>query len=234
MQFTRDLRDFFSDIRNKRVWLAAAAFVVLLAGGGCTQTVLTTPQRSATEQLLLSTAADRAIGSTNFALFDGKKVFMDPAYFDAYDGKYVLGTIRDALSRAGALWVNNITNSEIVLEPRSGGLSIDSADTLIGVPSSGGPVPLAGTVSIPELALYKSQKEYSLAKLALLAYETKGGKHFYSSGPLIGRAYNHNYRVIGFITFTTFRHSGQTSGQRRKIDRPWRVRPILCILALTC
>jgi hypothetical protein len=190
--------------RAGRVLLAAtAAAAALLAGGGCTQTTLTAPVRAVTEQLLLSTAADRAISSTNLALFDGKKVFVDGAYFDSYDSKYALGTIRDALSRSGALLVNNVTNSDIVVEPRSGALSIDAAGTLVGVPSSGVPVPLAGTVSIPELSFFKSQKQYSLAKFALLAYETHGGKHIYSSGPLIGKAYNHYYSFIGFITYTS-------------------------------
>jgi hypothetical protein len=71
------------------------------------------------------------------------------------------------------------------------------------MPSAGVPVPLAGAVSIPELALFKAQKQFSLAKFALLAYETRGGKHIYSSGPMIGKAYNHYYRIIGFITFTS-------------------------------
>jgi hypothetical protein len=177
--------------------------VLLIAVAGCTQTTLTAPQRSATEQLLLSTAADRAIGSTNLAMFDGKKVFFDTTYFDSYDAKYVEGAIRDALNRAGALLVRVETNSDVVIEPRAGALSIDAASTLVGVPSSGLPVPLAGTVSIPELALYKTQKQFSLAKLALLAYDTHSGKHYYSSGPLIGKAYNHYYSIIGFITFTS-------------------------------
>lgn len=176
---------------------------LLLLAGGCTQTILTAPARSATEQLLLSTAADRAIASTNLSMFDGKKVFVDGAYFDSYDGKYALGAIRDALSEAGALLMTNAAHSDIIIEPRSGALSIDAADTLIGVPSSGVPVPLAGTVSIPELALFKSEKQFSLAKFALLAYDTHDGSHFYSSGPLIGKAYNHYYKVIGFITFTS-------------------------------
>src|ERR1035441_4077829 len=88
--------------RKGRILLGATAAAALLAGGGCTQTILTAPQRSATEQLLLSTAAERAIVSTNLSLFDGKKVFFDASYFESYDGKYAIGTIRDALSRAGA------------------------------------------------------------------------------------------------------------------------------------
>jgi hypothetical protein len=189
--------------RNGRILLGAtAAAAALLAGGGCAQTTLTAPQRAATEQLLLSTAADRAVTSTNFSLFNGRKVFLDASYFDGYDSKYAIGTIRDALSRSGALLVSNATNSDIIIEARSGALSIDAAQTLVGVPSAGVPVPLAGAVSIPELALFKSQKQFALAKLALLAYETRGGKHVYSSGPMIGKAYNHYYRFIGFITCT--------------------------------
>jgi hypothetical protein len=136
-------------------------------------------------------------------LFDGKKVFVDASNFDSYDSKYAIGSIRDALSRAGALLVSNPTNSDITIEARSGALSIDAASTLIGVPSAAVPVPLAGAVSIPELALFKSQKQFSVANLALLAYETHGGKHFYSSGPMIGKAHNHYYSIIGFITFTS-------------------------------
>ncbi len=173
---------------------------VALVISGCTQTILTAPQRSATEQLLLSTAADRAIESTNLTMFAGKKVFMDTSYFDSYDGKYVLGTIRDAVSREGALFVHDMTNSDIVLEPRAGALSIDGASTLVGMPGLGVPIPLAGAVSLPELAIYKSDRQYSIAKIVLLAYETKGGKHYYSSGPLIGKAYRHYIRVMGFIT----------------------------------
>jgi hypothetical protein len=190
--------------RNGKMLMGAtAAGAALLAGGGCTQTILTAPQRSATEQLLLSTAADRAMTSTNFSLFNGKKVFLDASNLDSYDSKYAIGSIRDALSRSGALLVRNETNSDIVIEARSGALSIDAATTLIGVPGAGVPVPLAGAVSIPELALFKSQKQFSLAKLALLAYETHGGKHIYSSGPMIGKAYNHYYRFLGFITCTS-------------------------------
>jgi len=198
---------FWTDVlfdRVKRLWrMGGIAATALVFCGGCTQTTLTAPQRSATEQLLLSTAADRAAESTNLSLFNGKKVFVDGSYFDSYDGKYALGTIRDALNRAGAQLVTTLTNSDIIIEARSGALSLDAADLLVGVPSAGVPVPFAGTISIPELAFYKSQKQFSLAKFALLAYETRGGKHVYSSGPMIGKAYNHYYRFIGFIAYTS-------------------------------
>ena len=77
--------------------LALAA--LLLAG--CSTSQMTNPPRSVTEQLLLSTAADRAINTVSFINFDHKKVFVDGTYYESYDSKYVLGSIRDALSRFG-------------------------------------------------------------------------------------------------------------------------------------
>ena len=183
-------------------WLPVPALAALLLSG-CTEFKVSNPSRSATEQLLISTAADRAVNSTGLNLFAQKKVYLDGTYFDGYDSKYVLGTIRDALSRAGALLVNEATNSEIVIEARSGGLSVDASESLVGIPTSGAPTPLAGALQIPELAFYKSGRQDSIAKLALLAYSTKTREHVFSSGPVVGRSYNKYYSFMGLIHWTT-------------------------------
>jgi hypothetical protein len=172
--------------------LISAVFLL----GGCATSITTNPVRSATEQLLLSMAADRAMQSANLLAFSNQKVFLDTTYFDSYDSKYVIGTIRDALSRAGALLEDSLTNSDIVIEARSGALSIDSSDTLFGVPNMGLPVPLAGTLQIPELAFYKSDKQRSTAKIALLAFAKESGAHVYSSGPLDGKSYDKQYKIL--------------------------------------
>ena len=77
-------------------------------------------------------------------------------FIDSYDSKYALGEIRDALSRAGALLEPDAKDADIIIEARAGALSTDGADTLIGIPNTGLPIPLAGTLSIPEVAFYKS------------------------------------------------------------------------------
>ena len=168
--------------------------------GGCVTNKTTTPTRTATEQLLLSTATDRALQSANFMAFENQKVFLDTTYFDSYDSKYAIGTIRDALSRAGALLEDNVTNSDIIVEARSGALSIDSAVLLFGIPNMAVPVPLAGALQVPELAFYKSDKEGSTAKIALLAFVKKSGAHVYSSGPLDGKSYDKHYKLL-FISW---------------------------------
>jgi hypothetical protein len=169
---------------------------------GCVQTNMTNPARSATEQLLLSTATDRAMQNTNLAEFAGKKVYLDTTYFDSYDSKNAIATIRDALNSAGALLATSATNCDFVIEARSGALSIDFTSTLVGLPNSGLPIPLAGTLAIPEIALYKIQVQRSTAKIALLAYRRTTGEHCFSSGPMVGKSYNNYYKLLGFITWT--------------------------------
>jgi hypothetical protein len=39
-----------------------------------------------------------------------KRVFVDGTYFDSYDSKYVIGAIRDAFTRAGALLMTESPN----------------------------------------------------------------------------------------------------------------------------
>lgn len=216
-----NVREVARPLRRFRVWLATAGWILSVirffksrSGGvsilalaaivltGCTSYEMTNPPRSVTEQLLLSTAADRAINSISLAPFAGKRVFVDGAYYDSYDPKYVLGSIRDALSRAGALLVPAASNSDIIVEARSGGLSIDDSSTLVGMPQSGVPIPLAGTLSIPEIALYKASHQHSIAKLALLAYSAHTSEHFFSSGPMVGKSYNTYYKVLFLIEWT--------------------------------
>lgn len=126
----------------------AGIFIIFTSflAAGCTTVKTTDPARTATEQLLLSTAVDHALKSLNLMVFANRKVFLDTTYFDGYDSKYAIGTIRDALSRAGALLEDNATNSEIVMEARSGALSTDNSTYLLGIPSIA--VPIASVLAL--------------------------------------------------------------------------------------
>jgi hypothetical protein len=189
------------------VQAAVRWFLVLtffLAIGGCVQTRMTEPSRSAVEQLLLSTAADRSLQQAYFLddVFKSKKVFVDTNYFESYDKPYAMGTIRDALSNHGALLVSDPKTADIIVEPRSGALSTDSTSTELGIPSMPVPIPLSGTLVTPDMYLFKTQKQFSTAKIALLAYDAKSRQHLYSSGPLVGKAYNKYYSFLLFIQIT--------------------------------
>jgi hypothetical protein len=52
------------------------------------------------------------------------------------------------------------------------------------------------------LALFKSSRQNSIAKLALLAYSRESGEHYFSSGPMLGKAYNKYYKLLFLIQWT--------------------------------
>lgn len=54
---------------------------LVLLWTGCHTTKITEPKRSITEQLLLSSAADRAIEKVDLAELRGKKVYVEERYF---------------------------------------------------------------------------------------------------------------------------------------------------------
>lgn len=182
--------------------LAAGLGLALVILTGCTQTGLTKPARSATEQLLLSTSADRALEQVNFPIVRGKKVFVDRTYFESFDKEYIIGSLRDYVSVNGGLLVGKIEEADLVMEPRSGAHSIDASSSIIGLPASAAPLPLAGSVQLPEIALYKSEKQYSITKLAVFAYERESKAHVASTGTIVGRANIKYYKFLGLISYT--------------------------------
>ena len=208
-------------VRIHSLFAVASVVLAVFVLGGCTTTKTTDTARTATEQLLLSTAADRALQSANLMLFANRKVFLDTAYFDSYDSKYVIGTIRDALSRAGALLEDNASNSDIIVEARSGALATDSSETLFGIPAFAAPVPLTGSLAIPELAFYKAERQDSTAKIALLAFAKGSREHIYSSGPLDGKSFDTRYRLLFVAWIHTDIPEKQTSEKKADQYQTW-------------
>jgi hypothetical protein len=168
---------------------------------GCHELRITEPQRTASEQLLLSAATDKAVQRIELPMLAGRTVYMEEKYFDSIDEGYALGALREFVSEQGALLVEKREDAEVVLEARSGALGIDSRMSLLGIPEINVPVPLAGDLATPEIALYKSQKSDSTAKFALFAYERPTGKHIHATGPLVGVSKFHHYKVLGIINW---------------------------------
>lgn len=175
--------------------------LLLLILNGCSATRITEPPRTAVEQLLLSNAIDKSMRNTDFSVFKNQTVFSDSSLFEGYDAKYALGTIRDKLSQAGALLVDTAEKARFVLEPRSGGIGIDSHSELFGMPNITIPVPFAGAVETPEVPFWKVVKADSTVKIVILAIERETGKHHYSSGSLVGKSYNHQYKILGIFNW---------------------------------
>ena len=172
-------------------WLASTLVVA-----GCTTIRETDATPTASQELLVTTAADRAVDRLDFRIPSGTKVFLDTADFEGPNGKYVVGAVKDRLLRQGCLLMSDKAQADAIVEIRAGALSANEDETLIGVPPIGLPVPIAGAVSLPEIALYKSERRQGLAKIAATTYDAKTGGLMHSSGAQYGTSRKDNWVVL--------------------------------------
>lgn len=168
---------------------------------GCTIDRQTSPERTATEQLMLSSAADRAAEQLTFGMPKGTKVFVDATNFDAYDGKYAIAKIRSRVLESGANLVNDKDKADAIVEIRSGALSTDDHDMIVGIPSFGIPIPFAGELTVPELALFKKGTEKGVAKFAAAGYDAKTGELIHSSDAKYGFSTQNEWVVLFLISW---------------------------------
>lgn len=180
--------------------MAALSLAALLAG--CTSTRETSPARSATEQLLVSTAIDRAVEHLDLAVPTGTKVFVDAEQLEGGDGKYAAAVLKDHLLRRGAHLVADRGKADAVVEIRAGALSIDDKKTLVGTDSFEVPVPFAGqAASIPEIALYRHKQRLGVAKLAATGYRTTDGGLLATTGPQFGYSHVDERLLLFFFSW---------------------------------
>ena len=181
--------------------------LVLLLGSaaGCVNKQrMTEPIRTVGEQLLLSTSIDRALSELDLEAIGrlkGFNVYLSTVYLQTLDQEYLIGSLRDLLLSSGVLVVDDIAQAEMIVEIRSGANSLDSAAVTAGIAEDQAlPNPVTGApVALPELAFFKKQNIVSLTKVALVAYHADSREHVFSSGTLLGGAYERHYQFLGLI-----------------------------------
>jgi hypothetical protein len=180
---------------------AAATVVLLLALGACSTLRESEPGRTATEQLIFSTAIDRVCDRLAIDLPAGSKVFVDATYVEGTDSKYLVASLRDRILRHGGNLVAARDQADLVFEPRVGALSIDRKKTLFGIPSIPIPIPLAGDLTLPELALFKRDRRQGVVKLALTSYDARTGALKTSQEPSYAFSHQTEWVVLLFVSW---------------------------------
>jgi hypothetical protein len=180
-----------------------SSILLLLALAACTTATKSNPARTATEQMLISAAADRAAAELTVQLAPGTTGFIDVTNFDGTDSKYAIGAIRAHLLTQGVYIVDDKKKAQTIIELRSGALSTDTSETLVGIPSFAIPVPLSsGSLTTPEIALYKDTEQKGVAKFAATAYDAKKGSLLTAQDPQYGFSHKTKKTVLIFVTWT--------------------------------
>jgi len=179
-----------------RVGGVVAALLLLT---GCTAERSTSPNRSAQETLLITTAADRAAEALAAQVPANLTAWIDVSGFSAEDQAYGLAAIQDALLRHGVRLVADRNKADAVILPRAGMLSTYEKSTLVGIPSL--PAPLAPGLTIPALSLYSQSLAKGTAKFAASVYDPRTGRLIVSSDPAYGFSQADSGVVLLFFTW---------------------------------
>ena len=159
---------------------------------------------------MVSTAADRAA----YLLSSGYqrqvkadlprnmgKSFIVAKNFTTTDEQYALQAIRNSFLSAGVVLVDDVKKADTIIEVASGALSVDNTSSLVGIPAMGLPIPLAGTLQIPEIPLYKKSSNRALAKFSISLYDAYTGKVKGTPFTTIGTAKVDSWEVLLFFKF---------------------------------
>lgn len=165
------------------IWVALL-FALVCVGCGTTRT--TNTSRTATEQLLISDAIDRAVQEIDFSKLAGQSVFFDERHlYEVVDDGYLISSLRQHLLASGCVLKDQREQADYVVEPRAGAVGTDNDDLLLGIPAINLPQAtlLAGIPSaLPEVPIVKRRYQRGVAKLAVFAYHRETGQPAWQSG----------------------------------------------------
>jgi hypothetical protein len=160
---------------------------------------MTDSKRTATEQLLISTAIDQSVSQFDFRLLAGQKVYFEEKYLsDVVDKGYLISSLHQQLLAAGCLLQEKRETAVYVVEARSGGVGTNNQSVLVGVPAMNVPGVVPGVPSqIPEIPFAKRSNQKGHAKLAVFAYNRVTGERILQTGTLEATATSKDFWLLG-------------------------------------
>ena len=204
-----------------RSFRALVSLPMLALLTGCGTTSWSDTKRTATEQLLVSDAIERAIMKIDMTPLAGHRVFLDTtALNDVGDKDYLTSTVRQHVLGCGGVLAEKRDDAEIVLEARAGAIGTDRTSVLLGIPATSVEVAGNGT-SIPEMALFKRSDQRAVAKINLFAYQRSTGTPVWQSGIANVATHARDRWVMGAGPFQDGRIHDRVEFAGEKIGRPW-------------
>lgn len=183
---------------------------------GCGTTKWSDTSRTATEQLLITSAMDQVVDEFNFYPLSGRKLYINKAGVNCTDSQYLISILRQQLAANGVLVKDKEEDADYILEIAPGAAGTNRYDLMYGIPKTEIPsLVTGGTVSaIPEIALIKRTDQKAQVKLMLWAYNKKNGAIIWQSGNKTKTAHLRNRWILGFgpITKASFNKKVQVGG----------------------
>lgn len=198
----------------------AVCVVALL---GCGTTKWSDTGRTATEQLLISSAMDSVLDDFDFSPLSGRKVFIKDEGVASTDKGYLLSLLRQQLAANGVFIQEKKDDAEYILEVSTGAVGTNRYDLMYGVPETSVPAVLTlGTAtSIPEIPFVKRTDQKAQIKLTMWAYHKETGAIIWQSGEKIETASIRNRWIFGAGPFTNSSFNEKTEVGGNAVDVPF-------------
>jgi len=202
--------------------------ILLLLGTwiGCGTSKWSDTQRTATEQLLISDAMDRAVSQLDFRALAGKNIYLDTAPLKSMvDSAYLTSTLRQHLLATGCILKEKQDEADYIVEARAGSIGTDNHSLLFGTPQTTVPSPVlfggtaATSSTIPEIPLAKKSDQRAIVKVAMFAYNRRTGRPIWQSGIVMTESKAKHLWVFGAGPFQrgTIYEGTKFAGDRLKI-----------------
>jgi len=191
---------------------------------GCGTTKWSDTQRTATEQLLISDAMDRAVCRMDFRAVAGKKVYLDEGPLrGVIDANYLVSLLRQHMLASGCHLMEKRDEADYVVEVRAGAVGTDRRDVTFGIPATQAvsALPMSTVVpAIPEMPLANKTEQRGVVKIALFAYNRHTGRPVWQSGTVPVESTAKNLWLLGAGPFQRGTIYEGTEFVGREIDIP--------------
>jgi hypothetical protein len=181
--------------RQLRAILSVAGAIWAASFVGCATMKHSDTARTGVEQLLISSAADKALDKVDLRPIAQAKVFLETKYLDCVDKNYIIVSLRQRLMRGGCTLVEKVEDAQVIVEVASGGIGTDRNELFLG--TSEIPLPPPSPVSIPRLALMERKRAIGTAKIVVLAYDAKTKAAVINNGFALARSDHRTTNLLG-------------------------------------
>jgi hypothetical protein len=161
--------------------------------------------RTATEQLLLSQAIERSLPDVSLPLPDGSTVMIEtvgfavpPTAFMPSDLNYARDTVAGRLGRLGYRIHPKDEEPKYLVRVLVQSLGTVQGETFWGMPSVA-----VLAIALPELTLYKEQRQSGYVRYSFDIYEAATGRFIRSTPWYTGSSYYNQYTVLFVFRYNT-------------------------------
>lgn len=171
---------------------------------GCGTTKFSDTGRTATEQLLISSAMEDLVDEYDYSRLSGLKLYVRAAN-SATDSDYLKSLIRQQLAANGAFVKDKEDDADYIVEIAPGTVGTNRYELMYGIPETTVPAigSLTSATSIPEFALIKRTDQKAQVKLVMWAYNKTTGSIIWQSGIDTKSSQIRDRWIFGAGPFTT-------------------------------